>query len=87
MPVTGSKRTADGGDYLVFTSAGLWATYAVLGVKNKQTGEFSPYLMGIHRGITTSPDNPAVIARLADAALSGAIDVRRHAGRRGGCRR
>jgi hypothetical protein len=51
---------ADGGEYLVYTGAGLRATYAVFGVKNKQTGAFEPTLMGVRRGITTSPDNPAV---------------------------
>ena len=50
----------EAGEYLLYSRAGLRATYAVLGVKNKQTGEFAPYLMGICRGITTSPDNPAV---------------------------
>ncbi|MBI3182800.1 MAG: IPT/TIG domain-containing protein [Myxococcales bacterium] len=52
--------TADGAEYIVFSGAGLRAVYAVLGVKNKQTGQFEPTLMGIKRGITTSPDNPAV---------------------------
>ncbi len=52
--------TTDGGEYLLFTGAGLRAVYAVMGVKNRQTGAFEPYLMGIRRGITTSADNPAV---------------------------
>lgn len=64
--------TTDGGEYLLFSAAGLRATYAVLGVKNKQTGEFFPYLMGIHRGITTSPDNPAVNA---DIVLDMHLDL------------
>ncbi|MHB8874819.1 MAG: IPT/TIG domain-containing protein [Myxococcaceae bacterium] len=50
----------DGGEYLLYSGAGLHATYAILGVKNTQTGAFTPYLMGIRRSITTSPDNPAV---------------------------
>jgi hypothetical protein len=50
----------DGGEYLLYSGAGLRATYAVLGVKNTQTGEFAPYLMGVRRAITTSPDNPAI---------------------------
>lgn len=51
--------TQDGAQYLVFTNAGLHATYAVMGITNKLTGVFQPYLMGVCRGITTSPDNPA----------------------------
>ncbi len=49
----------DGGEYLLYSGAGLRATYAIFGIANKQTGSFEPYLMGIKRGITTSPDNPA----------------------------
>jgi len=49
----------DGGEYLLFTSAGLRATYAIFGIANNQTGSFEPSLMGIKRGITTSSDNPA----------------------------
>ncbi len=51
--------TTDGGEYLLYTRAGLWATYAVLGVKNKTANSFEPYLWGIKRGITTSADAPA----------------------------
>jgi hypothetical protein len=51
--------TQDGAEYLVFTNAGLHATYAVMGITNKLTSTFEPYLMGVCRGITTSPDNPA----------------------------
>lgn len=51
--------TQDNGDYLVLTGAGLRAAYAYLGVKNKQTGAFTPYVMGIRRGITTASDTPA----------------------------
>lgn len=53
------RLSADGQDYLLLTNAGLHAAYAILGVRNAQTGAFSPYLMGIKRGITTSPDSPA----------------------------
>jgi hypothetical protein len=49
----------DGGEYVVLTRSGLWATYAVLGVANRFTNTFEPYLMGIRRGITVSPDFPA----------------------------
>lgn len=49
----------DGGEYLLATGAGLRATYAVLGVSNSQSKAFQPYLMGVKRGITVSPDNPA----------------------------
>lgn len=47
----------DGGDYLVYTGAGLRAVYAVLGIARGVA--FTPVAMGIRRGITTSPDNPA----------------------------
>ncbi len=47
----------DGGDYLVYTGAGLRAVYAVLGITRGVV--FTPVAMGIRRGITTSPDNPA----------------------------
>ena len=50
----------DGGEYLVFTGAGLRATYAVMGIANRSQQTFVPYLMGVKRGITTSPDIPAV---------------------------
>lgn len=50
---------AEGGEYLVFTGAGLRATYAVLGIANRGQNTFVPYLMGVKRGITTSPDVPA----------------------------
>jgi hypothetical protein len=49
----------DGGEYLVFTGAGLRAVYAIFGIANRGLNSFTPYLMGIHRGITTSPDVPA----------------------------
>lgn len=51
--------TKDGGEYLLATRSGLHATYAILGVSNSQTKAFEPYLMGVKRGITVSPDNPA----------------------------
>lgn len=47
----------DGGDYLVYTGAGLRAVYAVLGITTGSS--FTPVAMGLKRGITTSPDNPA----------------------------
>lgn len=58
---TGQKWriTSEGGEYLVFTNAGLHATYAVMGILEKNTQTFTPYLMGVKRGITTSPDQPA----------------------------
>lgn len=51
--------TQDGGEYLLATRAGVRATYAVLGVVNSQAKSFEPYLMGVRRGIATSPDSPA----------------------------
>ncbi len=54
------KVTMDGGEYLVFTGAGLRAVYAVLGIVNAGNGAFTPLTMGIKRGVTTSADNPAV---------------------------
>jgi hypothetical protein len=49
----------DGGEYLVFTGAGLRAVYAIMGIANRGLNSFTPYLMGVKRGVTTSPDVPA----------------------------
>jgi hypothetical protein len=49
----------DGADYLVYTGAGLRAVYAILGISRASNQSFTPIAMGIKRGITTSPDNPA----------------------------
>ena len=49
----------DGADYLVYTGAGLRAVYAILGIARASNQSFTPVAMGIRRGITTSPDNPA----------------------------
>ena len=46
-------------EYLVFTGAGLRAVYAIMGIANTGLGSFTPYLMGVKRGVTTSPDPPA----------------------------
>lgn len=62
IPNRGSQKwrvTSDGGEYLVFTGAGLRAVYAVLGISNPATQSFVPVAMGVKRSITTSPDNPA----------------------------
>lgn len=53
------RVTSDGGEYLIFTDAGLRAAYAVLGINNPVTQTFTPVAMGVRRSITTSPDNPA----------------------------
>lgn len=53
------RITMEGGDYLVFTGAGLRAVYAVLGIVNPGNGSFTPITMGVRRGVTTSADNPA----------------------------
>ncbi len=50
----------DGGEYLVFSGAGLRAVYAIMGIANRSLNSFTPYLMGVKRGVTTSPDTPAV---------------------------
>ena len=54
------RIVADGSDYLVYTGAGLRAVYAILGIARASNQSFTPIAMGIKRGITTSPDNPAV---------------------------
>lgn len=51
------RIVTDGADYLVYTGAGLRAVYAILGIV--RASNFTPIGMGIKRGITTSPDNPA----------------------------
>lgn len=53
------RVTSDGGKYLVYSGAGLRAVYAVLGVWNATTMTFTPLTLGVRRGVTTSPDNPA----------------------------
>ncbi|MBX7099891.1 MAG: IPT/TIG domain-containing protein [Myxococcaceae bacterium] len=50
----------EGGEYLVKTGAGLRAVYAILGIANSVSKKFEPVSMGLRRGITTSPDQPAV---------------------------
>ncbi|PZR18544.1 MAG: hypothetical protein DI536_01300 [Archangium gephyra] len=47
----------EGGEYLVYTGAGLRAVYAVLGISRGAL--FTPVAMGVRRGVTTSADNPA----------------------------
>jgi hypothetical protein len=49
----------EAGEYLVLTTAGLRAVYAVLGIYNHQTQDFEPHLMGVKRGVTVSSDKPA----------------------------
>ncbi len=51
--------TKEDGEYLVLTTAGVRAVYAVMGVFNSAANSFEPYLMGVKRAVTVSPDNPA----------------------------
>ncbi len=60
----------DGADYLVYTGAGLRAVYAILGIVDGAS--FTPVAMGVKRGITTSPSNPAVGK---DIIIDMALDV------------
>ncbi len=69
----------EGGEYLVYTNAGLHAVYAVLGIYNTGSKQFSPLTMGIARGVTTSADNPAtgkdiVLDMLLDLTVPITID-------------
>ncbi|MDP2273398.1 MAG: IPT/TIG domain-containing protein [Archangium sp.] len=69
----------DGADYLVYTGAGLRAVYAVLGIAKASNQSFTPIAMGIKRGVTTSPDNPAtgkdiIIDIQLDVAVPVTID-------------
>lgn len=71
------KLAKDGDGYHVYTGAGLRATYAILGIKSGNA--FTPVAMGVKRGITTSPDNPAVnqdivIDTLLDQTVPVTID-------------
>ncbi|HEY3446357.1 MAG TPA: IPT/TIG domain-containing protein [Myxococcales bacterium] len=54
------KLTGDGAAYSVYTSAGLRAVYAVYGIYDRQTDVFTPYLLGVRRGINADPDRPAL---------------------------
>ena len=53
------RLSSDGAEYLLFTSAGVRAVYAVLGIVDADTASFTPVTLGISRGISTSADNPA----------------------------
>lgn len=53
------RVTVDGGTYTIFSGKGLKAIYAVFGIFDKSTQVFTPYLMGIRRGVTADPDQPA----------------------------
>ncbi len=64
--------TVEGGAYSVFTSAGLRAVYAIFGVNDLTTNHFTPFLMGVKRGVTTSPDAPA---KNEDIVLDMYLDV------------
>lgn len=54
------RVTSDGAEYVLFSSGGVRAVYAVLGIVGADTASFTPVTMGIARGISTSPDNPAI---------------------------
>jgi hypothetical protein len=70
------RITQEGGDYLVFTGAGLRAVYAVLGIVNAGNGSFTPITMGVRRGVTTSADNPATARDIVlDMALDQTVPV------------
>ncbi|MCC7186985.1 MAG: IPT/TIG domain-containing protein, partial [Acidobacteria bacterium] len=49
----------DGQSYLVLTGAGLRAVYAVLGILG-DNDDFLPIAMGVKRGISASPESPAL---------------------------
>lgn len=73
------RIVTDGADYLVYTGAGLRAVYAILGIANASNQSFTPIAMGIKRGVTTSPDNPAtgkdiIIDIQLDVAVPVTID-------------
>ncbi len=70
------KATAEGGEYRVFTGAGLRAVYAILGIVNSVGGTFTPVSMGIKRGITASADNPATDQTvIIDTALDMTVPI------------
>lgn len=74
------RLTADREEYRVITGAGVRATYAVLGILDTGTGAFTPVTMGVRRGISTSPDNPAtgqdiVLDMQLDLIVPVAIDA------------
>ncbi|MBL8951669.1 MAG: IPT/TIG domain-containing protein [Myxococcaceae bacterium] len=68
---------ADGGEYLVFSAAGLRAVYAVMGIANRNLNSFTPYLMGVKRGVTTSADTPATNQNIIlDTYLDMTVPIR-----------
>ncbi|MBL8913972.1 MAG: IPT/TIG domain-containing protein [Archangium sp.] len=68
------RITRDGGDYLVYTGAGLRGVYAILGIVKGSM--FTPIAMGVKRGITTSSDNPATNKDIViDTALDQNVPI------------
>ncbi len=41
--------------YSIFARPAGLAVYAISGLERRDTGEFTPYLMGVHRGVLTAP--------------------------------
>ena len=54
------KLTSDGATYTVYTTAGLRALYAVYGIYDRQSGIYTPVLMGVRRGVNADPNRPAI---------------------------
>ena len=62
------------------------AVYAVMGIANRGLATFAPYLMGVKRGVTTSPDVPAtneniVLDMYLDLTVPITIDAERNRSR------
>lgn len=51
--------TTDGASYLRLVYPGLYAVAATYGIRDDRTGRFTPYLMGLARGIEVSDVHPA----------------------------
>ncbi len=50
--------------YSLFVRPGAFAVYAVAGVENVETGEFTPYVMGVTRGVLVGPGDRAEGVRI-----------------------
>jgi hypothetical protein len=53
------RITQDGGTYTIYARRGYHAVYAVFGIFDKTIQSFKPLYMGVHRGVSVDPDNPA----------------------------
>ncbi len=72
------RDVGDGGGYRysLFVRPGAFAVYAVAGVENETSGEFTPYVMGVTRGVLVGPGDRAENVRIVmDIPLDHRLSV------------